>query len=126
MANILIVDDDPEIREAMRIVLESKGHSVREADTTDACRAAVEQERPDVLILDVMMRNPDDGFHLSYELRQGKNKDMPILMVTGIGQQTGWEFDPKKDQDFIPVDEYMEKPVKPDALIAAVNRLLSK
>lgn len=125
MADILIVDDDPEIREAMRIILESEGHGVREADSADACRGALQEKAPDVLILDVMMDRPDDGFQLAYELRGGDYKDLPILMVTGVGKETGWQFDPKKDEDFIPVNEYLEKPVKPDDLIARVNRLLA-
>ena len=124
MANILIVDDDPEIREAMRIVLESEGHTVREADSPDACRKAMAEAASDLAILDVMMDNPDDGFQLSYEIREGEHKDMPILMVTGVGQTTGWKFDPKEDEDFIPVNAFLEKPVKPEVLIENVNRLL--
>ena len=124
MADILIVDDDPEIREAMRIILESEGHEVREAESADGCRSALQDKAPDILILDVMMDRPDDGFQLSYELRGGEFKDLPILMVTGVGQATGWKFDPQKDEDFIPVNEYLEKPVKPGDLIARVNKLL--
>lgn len=124
MPNILVVDDDPEIREAMRIILEAEGHAVREADAPQACRDAMAEQTPDLLILDVMMEKPDDGFQLSYEFRGGEYKDVPILMVTGVGQATGWQFDPKKDQDFIPVDEYLEKPVKPEALIATIDRIL--
>lgn len=124
MANIVICDDDPEIREAMRIILESEGHTIREADGLDACRACLKEGKPDLLILDVMMDKPDDGFQFSYELRDSDQKDVPILMVTGVGQQTGWNFDPSKDEDFIPVNDFLEKPVKPDDLIARVNKLL--
>ena len=126
MAKILIVDDDAEIREAMRIILESEGHQVTEADGADTCRQAITESRPDLLILDVMMETPDAGFQLSYELVQGEHRNMPILMVTGVGQATGFKFDPKKDEDFLPVTDYVEKPVSPQDLIKRVNSLLQK
>jgi len=123
MANILITDDDAEIREAMCIILEAEGHDVREADGSQACRDAMAAKKPDLLILDVMMETPDAGFQLSYEFSQGEFKDVPILMITGVGQATGWMFDPNKDQDYIPVAEYMEKPVSPENLIEKVKAL---
>jgi len=126
MANILIVDDDAEIREAMRIILEAEGHDVREAGGTQACRDALAEQTPDLLILDVMMETPDAGFQLSYELVQGDYKDLPILMVTGVGQATGFKFDPKRDEDFIPVADFVEKPVSPQELIQRVSSLLKK
>lgn len=125
MADILVVDDDAEIREAMRIILEAQGHEVREAEGTQACRDAIAAKKPDLLILDVMMETPDAGFQLTYELAQTDNRDVPILMVTGIGQATGFQFDPKKDQDFIPVTEFIEKPVSPRVLIERVNKLIN-
>ena len=124
MAKILVVDDDAEIREAMRIILESEGHEIREAGSAADCREALKESRPDLLILDVMMETPDAGFQLSYELQQGDMKDLPIIMVTGVGQATGFKFNPEKDQDFLPVAEFIEKPVAPKDLIGRVGRLL--
>ena len=126
MPNILIVDDDAEIREAMRIILEAEGYEVQEADGSEACRQAMAKRRPDLLILDVMMETPDAGFQLSYELRQGAYKDLPILVVTGVGQATGFKFDPSKDQDFLPVTDFMEKPVSPQDLLRRVKKLVQK
>ena len=127
MGSILVVDDDAEIREAMRIILESEGHEVREADGSQACRDALAEQKPDLLILDVMMETPDAGFQLTYELaQQDEYREIPILMVTGVGQATGFTFDKEKDQDFIPVTDFVEKPVSPHDLIQRVNKLLEK
>ena len=125
MANILITDDDAEIREAMRIILEAEGHDVREADGSQACRDALAAGKPDLLILDVMMETPDAGFQLSYELADSEFKDVPILMVTGVGQATGFKFNKGKDEGFLAVSDFVEKPVSPQDLIARVNKLLS-
>ncbi len=126
MAGILIVDDDPEFVDMTRMVLEAHGHKVRSAGSSGEGLRAVEVERPDLIILDVMMESLGAGFSAAQQLRSGRFKDIPLLMVTGISGQTGFEFDPAKDQDFMPVDGYLEKPVKSKDLIEQVDKLLGK
>ncbi|NOZ74779.1 MAG: response regulator [FCB group bacterium] len=122
---IMIIDDDIDLVEAMRITLESAGFDVIDAQEGQKGLERLLKERPDLLILDVMMGSQDEGFHLVYQLRgMEQTAHLPILMVTAVGSQTGFDFDPEKDQDFLPVDEFIEKPVNPKALIEAIKQHL--
>ncbi|NQU28252.1 MAG: response regulator, partial [Candidatus Marinimicrobia bacterium] len=86
----------------------------------------LKSEQPDLLILDVMMGTQDEGFQLAYQIRSAaETSDIPIVMVTAVGAQTGFDFDPAKDENYLPVDEYLEKPVNPQALLDTVKRNLS-
>jgi DNA-binding response OmpR family regulator len=126
MATVLIVDDDPEMVDMMRMVLEAHDYDVRQAQSAADGFESVEQDEPDLIILDVMMESLGAGFEMARKLRRGKHKNVPILMVTGVGDETGIEFNPEKDRDYMPVDDYVEKPVKPDDLLERVGRLLGE
>jgi len=127
MAKILIIDDDPDIVEAMKMVLEHNKYEVITADEGELGYKMAKEEMPDLIILDVMMATIDQGFHISYKLKQDeKLKSIPILMVTSISEKTKFKFDRKRDEDFIPVDDFVEKPIKPGELIAKVEKMLSK
>lgn len=125
---ILIVDDDPDITEAMRTVLENRGHEVRNAFDGDEGMARLREDRPDLIILDVMMRTAREGFELSRELRHNSQyRDIPILMLTAVKQKTGLDFGPVAGDDaWLPVDAFLDKPIKPDLLLARVDDLLGK
>lgn len=123
--HILIIDDDPDIVEAMKIILESKGYRVSDAPDGSKGKDLIKQDRPDMIILDVMMRTIDEGFHVCYELKNDpETKNIPILVATAVAKTTGFEFDPKKDENWLPADDYVNKPVMPDDLIARVNKLI--
>ncbi len=122
---IMIIDDDIDLVEAMRITLESAGFEVIDAQDGAKGLEILIAEKPDLLILDVMMDTQDEGFQLAYQLRSSeKTRDIPILMVSAVGAQTGYSFDSAKDEAFLPVEEYIEKPINPQALIDAVKRNL--
>ncbi len=122
---IMIIDDDIDLVEAMRITLESAGFDVIDAQEGIKGLEIIREKYPDLLILDVMMGTQDEGFQLAYTLRSHPDtKDLPIIMVTAVGTQTGYHFDPSKDENFLPVDEFIEKPVNPQKLVDAVNRNL--
>ena len=122
---IMIIDDDIDLVEAMRITLESAGFNVIDAQEGIKGLEIIQKENPDLLILDVMMGTQDEGFQLAYTLRNNVDtNELPIIMVTAVGSQTGYHFDPQKDEEFLPVDEFIEKPVNPQKLIDAVNRNL--
>lgn len=121
----MIIDDDIDLVEAMRITLESAGFEVIDAQDGVKGLEILIAEKPDLLILDVMMDTQDEGFQLAYQLRSSdETRDIPILMVTAVGAQTGYSFDSAKDEAFLPVEEYIEKPINPQALIDAVKRNL--
>jgi DNA-binding response OmpR family regulator len=122
MATILIVDDDPDIVEAAQFFLEKAGHRVETATDRESGMRQVESLKPDLLVLDVMMEQPDDGIAMAQELRR-RGFTRPILMLTSLGQVTGLEYG--KDAAMVPVDDFQEKPVTPAALVAKVEALLA-
>jgi DNA-binding response OmpR family regulator len=122
MAKIAIIDDDPDILDASSLVLTSKGHEVITASNPDDGYKIVKEQNPNLIILDVMMNEPDDGFFLAQKFRKEKIK-VPIIMYTSISKTTGMDFG---KSDLVPVDEYVEKPISPDELIEKVEKLLKR
>ena len=120
---ILIVDDDPDILEAGRLVLEREGYEVTCASSRTEGMQKVGEVSPDLLILDVMMQSPDDGFVMAQDLRRNGCK-LPIMMLTSVGAAVGMSFG--KDDEMVPVDEFQSKPIDPAVLVAKVKSLLSK
>ena len=124
---ILVVDDDQDILEAMRIILESGGHEVKTALDSRQAMEIIEQRLPRLIVLDVMMRHRDEGFQFSYKLRNDSRlAAIPILMITSVSQESGFRFSPDTDGDFLPVDAFLEKPIKPKLLLERVAELLKK
>jgi len=122
MARILFVDDDPDIVEAGQIVLRSAGHEVFAAYSREEGMAAVQAAKPDLIILDVMMQEPDDGIAMAVDLRRaGFTK--PILMLTSLSKVVGYAYG--REDDVVPVDDFQEKPIEPKTLVAKVNELLA-
>ena len=131
MAKILMIDDDPDIVEAMRILLEARGHEVRAAHSGPEGLRMVKEVNPDLIILDVMMDTFTEGFHVALTLRHrapdseyAAYRKVPILMLTSIHQSTRLRFWP--DEDYLPVDVYLEKGTPPEVLLAKVDELLAK
>jgi len=123
---ILIIDDDIDLVEAMRITLESAGFEVIDAQEGQKGIEKIKTDKPDLILLDVMMGTQDEGFHIAYQIRSNsETADLPVIMLTAVGQETGFNFDKEKDEDFLPVSEFLEKPVNPDTLIDKVKTHLS-
>lgn len=123
MAKILIVDDDPDIVEATQLILQAKHHEVASAGDRESGMKAVQEFQPDLLILDVMMTQPDDGLAMAQELRLQGFK-APILMLTSISRASGMEYG--QDDEMVPVDDFQEKPVEPSVLVQKVEQLLKR
>ena len=123
MAKILIVDDDPDIVEAGTLILQREGHTIKAAYSRAEGMAAVTSFAPDLMILDVMMEQPDDGFAMAQELRrQGRN--FPIIMLTSVASASGLAFG--RDAEMVPVDDFQAKPVEPADLVRKVASLLQR
>ena len=88
----------------------------------------IKEVMPDLIIMDVMLEKMSDGFDLSRELKSDeKYKKIPLLMMTSIGNKTGFRFsEGAGDKVWLPVDDYAEKPLKPEELISRIETLLSK
>ncbi len=128
MAKILIIDDDPDIVEAMKVVLESKNYQVLTAKTGEEGLREVRRDKPALIILDVMMETADKGFDIARELKWDPDyKDIPILMLTAIKERTGLDFGKEAgDEHWLPVDDYCDKPLHPGELLSKVEALLRK
>jgi len=123
---ILIIEDDLDIVEAMKVILESKKYHVVSANDGKEGFEKAESEKPDLIITDVMMRHETEGFDVVQNLRRNEQtKYIPILMVTAITRKTGFSFSPETDGEFLPVDDYVAKPVQPEDLLKRVEKLLN-
>jgi CheY-like chemotaxis protein len=127
--NILLVDDDPDIRLSLRLPLEAAGYVVSEAASFAQGQVAVKQVKPDLIILDVMMDTATAGFQFALELHSSNPnsefkefREIPIIMLTAIHSTTPLRFAP--DADYLPVQTFLEKPVEPDVLLETVRKHL--
>ncbi|MBM3477217.1 MAG: response regulator [Armatimonadetes bacterium] len=133
MAKILVVEDQDNIRKLIRINLERAGHTVCEAGGKDEGLALAESEQPDLICLDVMMPKGTEGFQFVWTLRNTADaplKDVPIIMLTGIHDHTELRFYPESEDgtykkgEYLPVQAFLDKPIDPDKLLAAVQEHL--
>ena len=127
-AKVLIADDDQDIRDSLQVSLESRQYTVVTAADKEEGMEKIKTEKPDLLILDVMMSTWQDGFDMSRELKNDPElKKIPILMLTGIKEETGISFDKTAgDPTWCPVEGFLNKPVEPDILLMEVEKLLSE
>jgi DNA-binding response OmpR family regulator len=122
---ILIVDDDADLREAITTVLQNR-YEMKEAGGRDEALQALSGFHPDLIILDVMMDTTSTGFELARELRADKRvANVKILMLTSVDEVTNIDFKSAAgDEEWLPVDDYMTKPLEPKLLISKVETLL--
>ena len=125
---ILLVDDDPDFVEITKAILETKQYQVRSAEDPDEGLAMLEEEIPDLLILDVMMGRGAGGFVLARKIRKDSRFDhVPILMLTSMTEQTGFDIPGERiSEKFLPVDDYIEKGLKPHDLLEKIEQQLAK
>jgi DNA-binding response OmpR family regulator len=125
---ILVVDDDPDILDALSMILESQGYQVVTARDGVEGLANLKAEKPDLMILDLLMPKMD-GFAVCKELqdpRWAKYRDIPILILTSVREEASrrrYELETGLELD---VDDYVEKPISPDTLLERVARLIKK
>ena len=130
---ILIIDDDPDLVESLRITLEANSYQVFSAGNGTEGLKMAKEVLPNLIILDVMMDSITEGFQVSQQLRSRDPQseyraysNIPILMLTAISEKMHMKFSPKDDKDYLPVDEFMEKPIRFEALLEKVKTLIQK
>lgn len=129
MPYLLIVDDDEDFASTTATVLRNEGYDVQVELDIDSAVISMESKPPDLAILDVMF--PEDasaGFELARLMRHEKEqlKNIPILMLTAINTKFPLGFGSKDiDEEWMPVTEFLEKPVDFDVLREKVAKLLS-
>ena len=120
---ILVIDDDVDLIEVLRLRLEKNGYLVIDAQNGTRGYQLVEKERPDLIILDVMMATWDEGFEVVQKIRNNpKLAATPIIMLTAVSQQMGIRYD--KDEETLPVEEFIEKPVMPGTLLNIIKKYI--
>ena len=123
MAKILIVDDDPDFQMVCQAVLKAEGYQVMQAVNGDAAWTLLQQEKPNLMLLDVMMSATLEGVDVCKQIRADpKLKDLPIVMVSSIGStEYASEF---PDDERIPIDAWLSKPLQPAVLVKTVKRFV--
>jgi CheY-like chemotaxis protein len=124
MAKILIIDDDPDFVETTRIVLEQAGHEISSAASGNEGLELIRADKPDLIVLDVIMSTILDGLNVSQQLQENpEHKDIPIIMVTSIANTDYAALFPT--DEYVHISAFMTKPISPDQLTSQVNKLLA-
>jgi len=129
---ILLVDDDKDLVATLSQALKMNNFEVVEAYSAAEGLKKLLSEKPDLLILDVMMENDTAGFEAVYQIRNKREnskfkevKDVPIIMLTAINQVTNSRFSLNSEQSFLPgVNDFLTKPIDIDELIEKINRCI--
>ncbi len=123
MAKILVVDDDPDFVLISRTILETEGHQVLEAANGSEALEVMRQDKPDLMLLDVMMSTTLEGVNVCREIKSDPDlKDVPIVMISSIGtSEYAAEF---PDDEPVPIDSWISKPIQPAVLLKTVKRFV--
>jgi CheY-like chemotaxis protein len=127
MSKILVIDDDLDFLYAVRLVLEGEGFEVNTAKTPEEGINKVLDTEPDLVVLDVMMPTGLEGFEVARALREKHNlRELPILILTAVHnvREVPYRFAP--DEDYLPVDVFIDKPIKPEALVETIKEMLGE
>lgn len=123
---ILLIDDDRDIHDAVRMILEPEGYRIESVLTGPDGLEAARRIRPDLILIDVMLTSPSEGFHLAYEMKRDESlADIPIVFISAIGETTGMNFASEQGSDYLPSEDFIEKPFDPSGLRDSVRRILS-
>jgi len=123
MARILVVDDDPDFVLVTRAILEAEGYQVTAASDGTAALEMMRQQRPDVVLLDVMMSTTLEGVDVAREMEADPQlRDVPIIMISSIAtSEYAAEF---PDDESIPIAAWISKPIQPAVLLKTIRRFV--
>lgn len=122
----MLVDDDPDFVEATRIVLESVPYEVIVAYDGDEGLVKAQEERPDLILLDIIMPT-QDGFHVCEKLKSDPELwHIPVIMLTSLSQRISDTAFSVHDGLMLEADDFIDKPVRPAELLARIARLLAR
>ena len=123
---VLVADDDADFVEMSKVVLEKNGYEVITAYNGQECIEKAREQKPGLIILDVMMATDTEGFDVARNLQHYSKatKDIPIIMITSVNKKYPFNFEP--DDWWLPVQVFMEKPVTPECLLRQVRKQLGE
>lgn len=121
MSKIAVIDSKPDILQASSIVLTSRGYEVITATNSEDGYNLVKKENPDLIILDKMISEPDDGFCFAQKIRS-ENLQTPIIMFTSISKAVDMDY---TKSEKVPVDEFIKMPFSPSQLVGKVEKYIT-
>ena len=121
---ILFVDDDRDFLNSQSIYFSSRGYQVLTAESGEEALKLLEKEVPDIMILDLMMEHFDSGFNVSKVIKE-RYPDLPVILMTAIGEETGLDFRPKSVEDnrVMHADAFLDKGASPEDLFTKICEL---
>ena len=124
---ILVIDDDPDFLFTMETFLKRNGFETLTAEDGQKGVDLVQKEQPDLVLLDVMMETLYSGFEVCKRLKSDtKLKNIPIIAISGMGDQLGVKFDKERDEEYFSPDEFLEKPLDKEKLLGKIKGLLGQ
>jgi len=126
---IVVIDDDVQLVESVTTLLESVGYEVFSAYRAEKGFELAKQKGPDLILLDVMFAGPPgpDGFEIARRIKQDPDlKETPVVMLSGVKKVLELGYDVTPDDTFMPVEAFIDKPVKPEKLLATIDEVLEE
>ena len=122
---VLVIDDDPIYTKSTKAVLEAHGYRVDSANSSEEAMAKMSQEKPDLVLLDVMMDWVLEGVTISQDMMKQRDlQDIPIIMITSIRESEHQGLFPQ-DQ-YLHIDSWLDKPCPPDKLVSEIEATLAR
>ena len=125
-AKILIIDDDVDIVEAEKVLLENSGYEVISAFDGQEGYRKIREQRPDLVVLDVIMASPTEGFELTRQLKMDRDlSSIPIVMVTSV-RRDDQSSRPLVEEVLEHIEAYIEKPIRPAQILETIKQVLAR
>ena len=125
MTKILIIDDDADFQKVIRFVLEENGFEVASAYGPEEGLQKVQSEKPDLIILDVLMPSNFEGFDVARKIREELNlKKLPIILLTAVHLEKKVPYRFAPHEEWLPVDYFYDKPIQPEVLVDKIKEFL--
>lgn len=134
-SKVLIVDDDPDIVDSLRLVLESVNYEVEEAGSVEQAHEKTKEWEPDLVLLDIMMPDGTEGFHYVWALRNeypAPLKNIPIIVLSAIHSTTDLRYYPDQSDgtyepgEYLPVQGFIDKPADTSVLLGKIKTVLEE
>jgi len=124
---IMLIDDDVDLIELNRALLTVMGYEVHVAYNGEEGMKKIRSIHPDLIILDVMMNSPGEGFEVARKIKQEEaTRQIPVVMLSAVNNESGFALRVGPDKAWNPVDAFIDKPVRKEQLIKTINTLLSQ
>lgn len=123
--NVLVVDDDRDFLLQEKMWLEAAGYRVATAGGESEAKRLLDQTRPDLVVMDLMMENADGGFTLCYQVKK-QYPDLPVILVSSVNAETGLDLDAAtiSERSWIKADAFLSKPIRFEQLRREIDRLV--